>query len=183
MSTGILILRLIVGSVMAAHGAQKLFGWFGGHGLKATGAFFESIEFRPGLANAALAGLSETVGGLLIAAGLATPLGAAALIGVMVAAAVFVHGRQGLFAQNGGFELPLIYAAAAAAIAFAGPGVYSLDHALGWSLHSTGWSLAAIAVGALSAAAIGAIRWAQTWSARRHTGQPGLGRPATPKPA
>ena len=183
MSTGILILRLVLGSVMAAHGAQKLFGWFGGHGLKGTGAFFQSMGFRPGLANAAVAGLSETVGGLLVAAGLATPLGAAALIGVMVAAAVFVHGRQGLFAQNGGFELPLIYAVAAAAIAFTGPGVYSLDHALGWSLHSTGWALAAIAVGILSAAAVGTVRWAQAWAAQRRSGRTGLGRPATPSAA
>lgn len=183
MSTGILILRVILGLVMAAHGAQKLFGWFGGHGLKGTGAFFESMGFRPGLANAALAGLSETVGGLLIAAGLATPLGAAAVIGVMVAAAVFVHGRHGLFAQNGGFELPLIYAAAAAAIAFTGPGAYSLDHALGWSLHSTGWALGAIALGVATAGLVGAARWAYQWSGRRHTGRHGLGRPATPSVA
>lgn len=173
MSVGILILRLALGLLIAAHGTQKLFGWFGGHGLRGTAKFFETSGFRPGLANAVLAGGSETVGGLLIAAGLLTPLGVAAVVGVMAAAVAFVHWKSGLFAQNGGFEYPLMLAVAAAGIGFAGPGSYSLDAALGWSLHSTAWALAAIAVGVLAAAGVGAVRYAYMWrETQRQSGLP-----------
>lgn len=163
MSVGILILRLALGLLIAAHGAQKLFGWFGGHGLKGTAGYFEQIGFRPGLPNALLAGLAEGVGGLLIACGLLTPLGVAALVGMMAAATLFVHLRHGLFAQKGGFEYPLLVALAAAAVGFTGPGAYSLDAALGWSLDSTGWALAAIGVGLVATAAVAAARDAYAW--------------------
>lgn len=175
MSVGILILRLALGLLMAAHGAQKLFGWFGGHGLKGTAGFFEQIGFRPGLPNALLAGLAEGVGGLLVACGLLTPLGVAALVGMMAAATVFVHLRHGLFAQNGGFEYPLLVALAAAAIGFTGPGAYSLDAALGWSLHSAGWALAAIAVGLMAAAAVAGAREAYAWWQGREESVRGVG--------
>ena len=75
--TGILFLRVLVGVPIAAHGSQKLFGWFGGYGLKGTGGFFETLGFRPGVVFAAMAGLNEFVGGLLLTLGLLTPLGAA----------------------------------------------------------------------------------------------------------
>jgi len=132
MDTGILIARLVVGLVMAAHGSQKLFGWFGGYGIAGTGGFLESLGFRPGRLFAMAAGASEVMGGLLVALGLFGPLGPAMIIAVMIVAIVTVH-WHGLFAQNNGFELPLLYVAAAAAIALIGNGAYSLDAALGLS--------------------------------------------------
>ena len=102
MSVGLLILRLVVGLGLAAHGAQKLFGWFGGYGIAGTGQFLEGLGFRPGRLHAVQAGLAELIGGLLLAAGFLTPLGAAALVAVMLVAAVSVHFKGGYFAQSGG---------------------------------------------------------------------------------
>src|SRR6185295_1672714 len=104
MSIGILILRLVVGLTLAAHGAQKLFGWFGGPGLDKTGAFLEQIGFVPGKRNAVLAGLAEVGGGLLLALGLATPIAAAIVLSVMLVAAISAHWKQGFFVQNHGYE-------------------------------------------------------------------------------
>src|SRR5439155_1943196 len=98
MSIGLLILRLVVGLTLAAHGAQKLFGWFGGYGLAGTGQFLEQLGFRPGRIQAAQAGLAEFVGGLLLAAGFLTPVGAAAVAAVMLVASVSVHLKNGFFA-------------------------------------------------------------------------------------
>jgi putative oxidoreductase len=133
MDTGLLLARVVVGSVMAAHGAQKLFGWFGGYGIAGTGGYFESLGFRPGRFFAAAAGFSEAAGGSLLALGLLGPLGPAMIVAVMVVAMATVHWPNGLFAQNGGVEVPLLYAVIAAAIAFTGYGAYSLDAALGLS--------------------------------------------------
>src|SRR5437588_9148430 len=99
---GLLLARLVFGLIMAAHGAQKLFGWFGGYGIAGTGGFFESIGFRPGRLAAFAAGASEFIGGLLIALGLLGPLGPAAVLAVMVVAAVSVHWQHGLFAASNG---------------------------------------------------------------------------------
>src|SRR5215813_3687334 len=116
--TGILFLRVLVGVPIAAHGLQKLFGWFGGYGLKGTGGFFETLGFRPGVMFAAMAGLSELVGGLLLVLGLFTSVGAAAVLGEMLVAMVSVHLRNGFFATNNGIELPFLFAAAALGVAF-----------------------------------------------------------------
>src|SRR5205823_7286177 len=114
---------------LAAHGAQKLFGAFGGHGLAATGGFFENVlGFRPGKIHAALAGLGELGGGLLLALGLLTPLGGAATVGVMTVAALAVHRQNGYFITEGGYEYTVILATAALALAFTGAGSISLDH-------------------------------------------------------
>src|SRR5262245_46950311 len=121
MSLGLLILRLAVGLTLAAHGAQKLFGWLGGYGLTGTGQFLEQLGFRPGRLYAAQAGLAELLGGLLLATGLLTPAASAALLAVMVVAAVTAHLRNGFFVQNGGYEYPLVLAVVAAALAFTGP--------------------------------------------------------------
>lgn len=102
MDLGLLIVRLVIGITLAAHGSQKLLGWFGGGGIAGTGPFFEQLGFRPGRLHAALAGIAETGGGLLLAAGLLTPLAAAAILGVMVVAVGSVHGKKGFFLQNGG---------------------------------------------------------------------------------
>ena len=111
MDTGLLLARMVLGLLMAAHGAQKLFGWFGGYGLAGTGGFFESLGFRPGRLFAAAAGFTELAGGLLLAFGLLGPLGPAMLIAVMIVAMATVHWQHGLFSQNNGIELPLVYSA------------------------------------------------------------------------
>jgi putative oxidoreductase len=142
MDIGLLFLRLVVGLTLAAHGAQKLFQWFGGYGLSGTGQFLEQLGFRPGRTQAALAGIAELGGGLLLAAGFVTPAAAAAVVAVMLVAAVGVHVEKGFFATSGGYEYTLVLGAAAAALAFTGPGALSVDRALGisWSGELSGLS-------------------------------------------
>lgn len=130
-SAGLLIARLVLGLLMAAHGAQKLFGWFGGHGLAGTGGFLESLGFRPGRLFATAAALTELGSGLLVALGFLGPLGSALMISVMIVAAGSVHWKNGVFATSNGIELPLLYAAGAFALALTGPGPLSLDALLG----------------------------------------------------
>src|SRR5438132_4998329 len=120
MDFGLLILRVVVGALLVGHGAQKLFGWFGGYGLAGTGGFFHSLGFRPGKPMAAAAGLSEAGGGLLLALGLLSPLAGAAIVGTLLVAAS-VHQDKGLWGANGGYELPLPYAVVGATLALAGP--------------------------------------------------------------
>ncbi|HXN51612.1 MAG TPA: DoxX family protein [Candidatus Acidoferrum sp.] len=149
MDVGLLIARLILGLAMSAHGAQKLFGWFGGHGLSGTGGFFESIGFRPGRLFALAAGLAEFGGGALTALGLLGPVGPALIISVMMVALLTVHLGHGFFAQSNGIELPVMYITGALALASAGPGVYSLDYVLGLGARpSPGitWSAVIVAV-------------------------------------
>ena len=133
MQSGLLILRLSLGLLMAAHGSQKLFGWFGGHGLTAVGGMFESLGFRPGRFFAALASGAEIVSGLLVALGYLGPVGPAIVVSVMIVAAIGVHWQNGLFATSNGIEVPLLYAIGAAALALTGPGPYSIDAVIGLS--------------------------------------------------
>jgi putative oxidoreductase len=127
MALGLLIIRLIVGLTLAAHGTQKVFGWFGGYGPKGTGGFFESIGIKPGVFMAVLAGLAEIAGGLLFAAGLWTFVGAALIILTMLVAIVKVHGKNGYWASSNGFEYNLILFAIALGVALIGAGDYSFD--------------------------------------------------------
>jgi len=129
--TGILLIRGLFGIAIAAHGTQKVFGWFGGYGLKGTGGFFERLGFRPGVPFAAAAGLSEVGGGVLLTLGLFTPFGAAAVLAAMLVAIVSVHLKNGFFTMNNGIELPFLYAASALGLAFIGAGAFSLDALLG----------------------------------------------------
>jgi len=123
-----LLLRLVLGLSLAAHGAQKLFGWFGGGGLQGTADFFEAVGFAPGLPLAVVGGLAELVGGLFIAFGLLTPLGGAAVLATMIGATDVVRAGSGtFFAANGGFELELIITVAIATVILAGPGRLALD--------------------------------------------------------
>ncbi len=128
---GIFILRLVVGGLFAGHGAQKLFGWFGGYGLKGTGGFMESIGLKPGVAMAALAGISELVGGLLLVAGFLVPVAALLIVAAMDVSIVKVHGQNGLWSQQGGYEYNLVLIAAVVALALVGPGAISAANALG----------------------------------------------------
>jgi putative oxidoreductase len=120
-SIGLLITRVIFGSYVAVHGAQKLFGSFGGRGLATTGTAFESLGLRPGQVMAALAGASELGGGVLTATGVASPLGPLALAGTMAVDSV-TRRKQGALAENGGYELPLTNFAVAVALLTTGPG-------------------------------------------------------------
>ena len=133
MDAGLLIARVVFGLLMAAHGTQKLFGWFGGYGLTAVSGYFESLGFRPGRFFALVASLTEVVGGLLVAAGFLGPIGPALVLSVMIVAALAVHAQHGLFAASNGIEVPLLYGAAALALGLTSPGAYSLDAALGLS--------------------------------------------------
>lgn len=151
MAEGLFIIRALLGLLLFAHGTQKLFGWFDGHGLDGTGGFFEQVGHRPGRMMAAAAGLSEAGGGLLLFLGLLTPLGAAMVIGVMTVAAISVHGDNGLWATNNGYELPLTNAVVAAGLAFTGAGSFSFDHALGIGLSGWAWGLGAIVLGIIGA--------------------------------
>jgi len=147
MSIGILILRLVAGLTLAAHGAQKLFGWFGGYGLTGTGGFLEQLGFVPGKRNALFAGLAEGVGGLFLALGFATPLAAAVIIAVMTVASVSVHLKHGFFNHNQGYEYTMMLAVIALSIAITGPGPISLDGLLGVRDAGPGWGLLALVVG------------------------------------
>lgn len=159
MDLALLIVRLLFGLGLAVHGAQKLFGWFGGYGLEATGGFFESMGFRPGRTFALAAGLAEFGGGLLVALGLLGPVGPALTVSVMTVAMLTVHRGKGFLSSNNGSELPLLYVAGAIALALVGPGALSLDAALGMSdlwTPATAWTL--LALGALGGAANLALR-------------------------
>jgi putative oxidoreductase len=134
---GLILVRLVVGPLMALHGAQKLFGWFGGYGPAGTGGYFEQLGFRPGRLFALAAGLGELTSGLLVALGFLGPLGPALMISVMLVAMMTAHAGKGLFAATNGVELPLLYAAAAATLVLIGPGAWSLDGLFGLTAYWT----------------------------------------------
>jgi putative oxidoreductase len=152
MSIGLFILRLVIGLLFMGHGAQKLFGILGGGGPNGTGAHFDSIGLRPGRRNALIAGLGEFCGGLLVLLGWFTPLGAAAIIAVMIAAIWTVHAKNGVWATEGGFEYHLVVIAAVFALAGVGAGGWSLDHALSFADNGAIWAIGAAVIGALGGA-------------------------------
>ncbi|MED4586468.1 DoxX family protein [Brevibacillus choshinensis] len=123
---GLLIIRLVIGLSFAAHGTQKLFGWFGGYGLKGTGGWLDSIGVKPGVMMALLAGLGELVGGLLFAAGVGTWVGALLIAFTMLIAIVKVHGQNGYWVTQNGYEYNLTLIAVAIGVALIGPGAYVL---------------------------------------------------------
>jgi putative oxidoreductase len=127
LNIGLLLIRLVIGILFIGHGAQKLFGWFGGYGLKGTGGWFESIGMKPGVTVALMAGLTELVGGVLFALGLVTPLGGIMIAATMVIAIAKVHGANGLWSTSNGYEYNLVLLAVTIGIALVGPGQYALD--------------------------------------------------------
>lgn len=147
MELGLLLLRLAVGLTLAAHGTQKLFGWFGGPGLSATGQFFTVLGFPPGRRHALMAASSESVGGVLLAVGFATPAAVAVVVSVMLVAVVTVHISKGFFAQNGGYEYAFVLAVAALTLAFTGPGSLSIDALVGLERSGALWGIAALVAG------------------------------------
>ncbi|WP_432486923.1 DoxX family protein [Kineococcus sp. SYSU DK018] len=150
-----LALRVGVGGTLAAHGAQKLFGAFGGGGLEGTQGAMHAMGFRPARRSALVAGLAETGGGALLALGLATPAAGATAAATMAAAAT-VHAPNGFWATSGGLEYPAVLALASTALAVAGPGRYSLDHATRDALNKP-W-MPAVALLAAGAGAAWTIR-------------------------
>lgn len=145
MDAGMLVVRVIAGLLLAAIGTKKLFGWFGGSGLRATGRWFASMGFVPGTAMAAVAGGTETLAGCALVLGLLTPLASAAICGTLVVA-MYTHRGGGVWTRNGGFELALLYATCAAGVGLSGAGRYSLDALLDIPMTSS-TSAAAIAIG------------------------------------
>jgi putative oxidoreductase len=150
-SLGLLVARVVIGTLMAAHGAQKLFGWFGGYGLNTTGEFMVHLGFPSGRAFAFAAGSGEFVSGLLVATGLLGPIGPALMISVMIVAMIKVHWNNGVFATKNGVELPLIYAVAGVAFAAAGYGAYAVD-----SLIPVAWP-ATVRWGVLAVGVVGGL--------------------------
>ncbi|MEU5403333.1 DoxX family protein [Streptomyces sp. NPDC005963] len=147
MEIGLLLLRLLLGGLLFGHAAQKMFGWFRGHGPEGTGKVFETWGFRPGKSLVILAAVCELTAAALVVLGLLTPLGAAIAFGTMLVAGS-VNVSKGIWAQNGGYELPLVYGGLALGLGYTGPGEWSLDRALGWEdLSGAGWGSAALALG------------------------------------
>jgi putative oxidoreductase len=159
MNVGRLAARVIIGGLFIGHGTQKLKGWFGGPGLEGTAGMMESLDMHPPRRNALAAGATETVGGAMLAAGIATPLASAALIGTMITAIRKVHLPKGPWVMEGGYEYNLVLIAALLALAEEGPGDVSLDAALGMERTGLTWGLFALGLGAgASTAAIEAGR-------------------------
>ncbi|MFD2615922.1 DoxX family protein [Terrilactibacillus laevilacticus] len=123
---GLLLIRLIIGIVFLFYGSQKLFGWFGGHGIKGTGGWFESIGIKPGILVATLSGLGELVSGILFILGFLLPLGAIIITIIMLGAIIKVHGSKGFSNTTGGFEYNLVLIVVSIGLALIGAGGYSL---------------------------------------------------------
>ena len=150
MAYGLLILRLAVGGIMAAHGAQKMFGWWGGPGLAGTAGMCSNLGYRRPLLMGVGLAVAELGGGLALATGFLTPLGALAVLVVMLTAVYLVHRPKGFFNTAGGYEFNLLIAAVAVGLVATGPGRLSIDRAIGWDSEITGlWWALAVAAAAL----------------------------------
>ncbi len=147
MGIGRLVVRTVVGGLFVGHGTQKLFGWFGGPGVQGTEQMMDNIELRPTRQHAMAAGVTETVGGAMIAVGLAIPVAAAGLIGVMTTAIRRVHLPNGVWNPNGGYEYNLVLIAALLHLADDGPGRLSLDRAFGFRNQGALRAIAALTAG------------------------------------
>jgi putative oxidoreductase len=158
MDLGRTALRFVIGPLFVGHGTQKLFGWFGGHGLDGTGAFFEQLGLKPGRRQATTAGASEAIGGALLTLGALTPVAAGLITGTMITAIRRVHFAKGPWNPDGGYEYNLTLIAAMLALTEAGPGRPSVDEAVFPRLKGNGWALAQFAASAAGAALLTADR-------------------------
>src|SRR3954465_8180717 len=150
MKLGTLLIRAVVGPLFIGHGTQKLFGWFGGHGIEGTGGFFEDLGLRPGKRHAVAGGTAETLGGLLLMLGAATPVATTMVSSTMVTAIRKVHAAKGPWVTEGGYEYNAVLIATMTALAEAGPGLLSVDEQLLPDLKGPRWaalSLASAVVG------------------------------------
>lgn len=145
--------RTLIGGLFIGHGTQKLKGWFGGGGPDGTAQMMEQLQMHPPRQNAIAAGITETAGGALLTAGLATPVAASGLIGVMMTAVRKVHLPNGPWVHNGGYEYNLVLIAALATLAAEGPGRPSLDDLLHLRMRGLGWALGAVGLGAAASTA------------------------------
>ena len=152
MDLGRTALRFVIGPLFVGHGTQKLFGWFGGHGLEGTGAFFEQLGLRPGKRHALAAGAAEAGGGVLLTLGALTPVGAGLITGTMITAIRKVHAPKGPWVTNGGYEYNAVLIAAVLALTADGPGRPSVDASVFPRLKGNGWALAQFAASAAGAA-------------------------------
>lgn len=154
---GLLIIRVVFGALLAAHGAQKLFGWFSGFGWDTNAAMFDGMGYNPGKFFGTLAGLSEIAGGVLLAIGLLTPLAGAIVLGTMINA-INATWAPGLFGQNG-WETPLLFGVVGAGFAFTGAGRFSLDHGRPWQRQGFVIGAAAVALGVVAAVITLIFKW------------------------
>ena len=154
MDLGILLIRLIVGGLLAGHGIQKLSGRLGGGGLAGTAGYLEAYGLRPGRVFAALAGTAKLVGGVLLVAGFATPVAAAIVVSTMLVAMRTDHAGKGLWIFNGGAEYALTVAAVALAVAVVGPGAVSIDQVAGLPLGGPAAGAVALLLAAAGAAGV-----------------------------
>jgi putative oxidoreductase len=155
-TAGLLVLRLVLGLTMAAHGAQKLLGWFGGPGLTGFGAMLEQLGVRPGRSWAIVAAVVEFAGGLLVVAGLITPIAALFLAGDLLVAILTTHLTSGFWNRDGGYEFPLALLGGLVALSLVGPGTAALDSVVGLRLPEPATWLAIVIVvllGVVAAAA------------------------------
>jgi len=146
---GALLLRGVIGPLFVGHGTQKLFAWFGGHGIEGTGGFFETLGLRPGKRHAQAAGLAETTGGALLTLGALTPVASTLISSTMITAIRKAHAKNGVWSTNGGYEYNLVLIAAATALVDNGAGPLSVDAALFPRLR--GSTLAALSLAAAAA--------------------------------
>lgn len=152
MKVGRLLLRAAVGGFMIGHGTQKLFGWFGGQGLKNQAEQFDNMGLKPGIVHAGAAGAAETLGGAGLLLGYRTPLASAGIVSVMLTAINRVHLKNGPWAGKGGYEYNVVLAAAAVSLAESGPGSLSLDALRGKEKSGARWGILSVVLGAAGAA-------------------------------
>lgn len=158
MHAGLLLIHAWIGVLVAVHGTHKLFGWFGGYGLKGNADWFASMGLPFPTAMAVAAGLAELIGGLAFAAGFATPVAAALIVSTLLVAARTDHAGKGFWAFLNGPEYVLTLSVVVIGIAFNGAGRWSLDAALGWDVNGTWWGLAALAAAVLGAGQVLLLR-------------------------